>query len=91
MPSTNQLFRSDGAFVNYRTYILLLFRPYRAKEIDYYPSKNLMRKPYINYSFNCSWLNSLYEFSTMTIPSSTITPIARAIPVNDIILDENPK
>ncbi len=52
MPSTNQLFRSDGAFVNYRTYILLLFRPYRAKEMDYYPSKYLMRKPYFFY--HCS-------------------------------------
>ncbi len=46
MPSTNQLFRPDGAFVNYRPYILLLFRPYKAKEMDYYTLKNLMRKPY---------------------------------------------
>ena len=43
------------------------------------------------YSFNCASLKCLYEFSTMTIPSSTITPIAKAIPVSDIILDENPK
>ncbi len=39
MPSINQLFRSDGAFVSYRPYILLLFRPYRAKEMDYDPLK----------------------------------------------------
>jgi hypothetical protein len=31
------------------------------------------------------------EFSDIIIPLSTITPIASAIPVRDIILDDNPK
>ena len=40
--------------------------------------------------FNWASLICRYAFSTITIPSSTTTPMASAMPVNDMMLDEMP-